>query len=213
MEDLWNRLQREIKANAKKAALLGVLLLVGCCIWVPMALRAVFPTRPAVAKIAPALPTSVPTPTSGPSAEQNPNPSELWKKLTLALAEDSSFRSGDIQSMTRSPFQILDVPEPLPVLFAAEPVPQFAPKTDADPVKLELGSTIIGRNRRAALINGQLYHVGRSIQAEGEQYLLTQVESNRVVLTSGHKTIELTLTRPQLKDVLNRMESPAQPVQ
>ena len=109
------------------------------------------------------------------------------------------FQTADVQSLTRNPFQIVEVPQPLPVLFAPEPVPKAIVNTEVDVKGLELRSTIISRTRRAALINGQLYHLGRKIQTEGGPYQLTRIEANRVVLSSGQQTIELTLTRPQLQ--------------
>ena len=45
MSELWQRLQREAKANGKKAGLLAGLLLFGCCVWFPMLARAVMPKR------------------------------------------------------------------------------------------------------------------------------------------------------------------------
>jgi hypothetical protein len=209
-EDFRIRLQREIQANAKKAALLGVLVLFGCSIWVPMLMRTCASARSFAGVNHGTVPqtamTTLPRSAGAPVTASHPMTSEFWSKLTATLAEDSMFQSADVQSLNRNPFQLVEIPEPLPVLFADEPV-QAEPVTSIaaeDARRLELRSTIIGRTRRAAMINGQLYQLGRQFQADGRQYQLTSIESHRVVLSSGEQTIELTLARPQLKDVLNR---------
>jgi hypothetical protein len=216
--ELWNRIQREIKANARKSAVLVVLLLVGCCIWVPMITRAVGCRRSTVAATAkrtaqPQTPLMPATPVEPAAADPDAKPGEFWEKLATALGDDPMYRTAEVQSLSRNPFQMVEVPQPLPVLFAAEPVPKAPVNSDEDAKGLELRSTIIGRTRRAALINGQLYQLGRKIQTDGGQYQLTRIESNRVVLSSGEQTIELTLTRPQLKDIRNRNESSGPPMQ
>lgn len=127
----------------------------------------------------------------------------FWSNLAAALAEDPMFQSADVDGLTRDPFQVEEVPEPLPVLFAEEPPAPVEPKSaPMAPHSLELSSTIVGRSRRAALINGQLYHLGRTIEANGRSYSLTTIESHRVVLTSTDHTVELKLTRPMLKNVM-----------
>jgi hypothetical protein len=217
-EEFWNRLQREVKANGKKAGVLAALLLLGCCIWIPMVTRAVCRTRPAVASKSPSAPptkiSAAPSPAVSSAPEQPEfNTREFWTKLSAVLEDDPMFQTAGIQPATRDPFQAAEGQEPLPVLFAQEPAPTTPVDTDHDADGLELRSTIIGSTRRAALINGQLYQLGRKIQTDDRQYVLTRIESNRVVLSSGERTIELTLTRPQLKDVLNRNQQSGPPVQ
>lgn len=212
MQDLWIRFQREVKANGQKAGLLAALFLFGCCFWIPMAMRALSPApahaahRPSTAS--PAV-TPNPVPAAG-SSMTDADTGKFWASLSKALAEDSMFQSADVQALDRNPFQIAEDSEPLPVLFAEEPSPvpaivEAKPKSDTTP--LELTGTIIGRNRRVARINGQLYPLGKRILSDGKSFQLTKIESHRVELSAGDQTIELTLARPQLKDVLNRDES------
>ena len=220
MSDLWQRLQREAKANGKKAGLLAGLLLFGCCFWVPMLVRAVAPKR-AVAAISPAAshaaaptPASVPAkPAENTATATDTDQGKFWSNLAKSLADDPMFQTAGVDSLSRDPFQVVEEPEPLPVLFVEE----SKPKVEVTPVTeqrfLELNSTVISRTRRAALINGQLYQLGRSIQANGRNYRVTEIESNRVVLSSGEQTIELTLARTRLTDVLDRGESVDPPSQ
>ena len=213
LDELWNRIQREVKANGKKAAVLGLLLLFGCTIWVPMLMKAFKPTRAVVASAVVPNQMSVAGAINTASAELPAKPGEFWSKLANTLADDPLFQTADIQSIARNPFQNVEIPEPLPVLFADEPVVKAPADMDELSKRLELRSTVVGRTRRAAMINGQLYQLGRKIEADGQQYLLTKIESHRVELSSGDRTIELTLARPQLKNILNRNESPGSPQQ
>ncbi len=202
MSDLWQRFQREVKANGKKAGLLGGLFLFGCCFWVPMLTRAVAPKHAAAAITASAI-SSTPAQLNALDVSAAPDaPGKFWSNLANTLANDPMFRSADVQSLSRDPFQVAEASEPLPVLFAQEPKPKIEVISEPESRQLELNSTIIGRSRSAALINGQLYQLGRQIQANGQRYQLTTIESHRVVLSSGEKTIVLKLARPRWKDVL-----------
>lgn len=212
MQDLWIRIQREVKANGQKAGLLAALFLFGCCFWIPMAMRALSPA-PAHAAHRPSTASPSVTPNLVPAAGSSMTEADtgkFWASLSKALAEDSMFQSADVQALDRDPFQVAEDSEPLPVLFAEEPKPSpavVATTTKPDPTPLELTGTIIGRNRRVARINGQLYPLGKRILSDGKSFQLTKIESHRVELSAGDQTIELTLARPQLKDVLNRGES------
>lgn len=207
MSDIWRQLQREAKANGKKAGLLAVLFLVGCCFWIPMLVRAVKPPR-SVTKSAASIPQLAPDAVNSAgetAAAAATDAGAFWSTLAASLADDPMFQSVDPAELARDPFQGAEVPEPLPALIVEETRPPEETRPEPETQKLALNSTIIGRSRRAALINGKLYHLGRRIQANGRNYQLTNIESHRVVLSSTEDTIELTLARPQLKDVLDRV--------
>lgn len=217
MSDLWQRFQREVKANKGKAGLLAALFLFGCCFWLPMLTRAAttkraVPANGAATIAPPVVPPGVDLPQNAESGREL-NPEKFWSNLAQSLDVDPMFQSAAVPSTLRDPFQPIDTSEPLPVLFADEPKPKVEVAEVKKPQEMKLSSTIIGKSRRAAMINGQLYQLGRRIQAEGREYLLTKIESHRVVLSSGGQSIELTLARPQLKDVLNRRELADPPLQ
>ncbi|MFO1042144.1 MAG: hypothetical protein U0941_10180 [Planctomycetaceae bacterium] len=219
MQELWVRFQREVKANRQKAGLLAGLFLFGCCFWLPMVYRALS-SAPAHTAKRPSSSTPVAAsstaPSPGTTAVAEVDNGKFWANLSKSLAEDAMFQSADVQRLDRDPFTVAEDSEPLPVLFAEEP--KAAPAVVVDttpksaPIPLELTGTIIGRTRSIARINGQLYPLGKRIQTDGKSFQLTKIESHRVELSSGDQTIELTLARPQLKDVLNRGE-PESPLQ
>ncbi len=132
----------------------------------------------------------------------------FWSSLSKSLENDPLFQPAEVSLAMRDPFSPDESLFPLPVLFAEEPAAETGNKPivsdEADPKGLELRSTMIGRTRRVAIINGQLYHVGKDVLANGHRFRLTSIDSHRVVLTAGDKNYELTLARPKLGDVLNR---------
>jgi len=211
MQDLWTRLQRDLTLNWKKTAALGVLFLFGCCFWLPMLTRAAAPRRAAAAVSPP--PTAPLSPDATPAATEPNNTGAadketFWSSLSKSLTNDALFHSAEMSKMTRDPFTLDEFEFPLPVLFAEELAVEIEVKPvaikEVTPTGLELRSTMIGRTRRVAIINGQLYQVGREVLANGHSFRLATIESHRVVLTSGDKNFELTLARPKLADVLNR---------
>ena len=211
MQDLWTRLQRDLTLNWKKTAALGVLFLFGCCFWLPMLTRAAAPRRAAAAVSPPPTAPVSPDATQSAAGTGNPDATDkefFWSSLSKSLKSDPLFRPAEMSSTTRDPFTLDESEFPLPVLFAvdrviANVVEPVATKEVA-PTGLELRSTMIGRTRRVAIINGQLYRVGKELMANGHSFRLASIESHRVVLTSGDKNFELKLARPQLVDVLNR---------
>lgn len=214
MQNLWAQLERDLKANWKKTAALGVLFLFGCCFWIPMLWGAAKPRRAAAAvDHQAASATSTPTSTVAPvpNGDSSGTKSSFWASLSKALTDDPLFRSADMTISTRDPFAVDESQFPLPVLFAedleAEEPPKPVVERNAAPTGLELRSTMIGRTRRVAIINGQLYQLGKEVVANGHSFRLTSIESHHVVLTAGDQHYELALPRTRLKDVLNRDDS------
>lgn len=209
MQDLWARIQRDLTLNWKKTAALGVLFLFGCCFWLPMLTRAAAPRHVTAVSppTNPATPNAIPSP-SEPNINGTADKDTFWSSLSKSLACDSLFRPAEMSLTTRDPFALDESEFPLPVLFAEDRAADLEVKPivvkEVAPTGLELRSTMVGRTRRVAIINGQLYQVGREVLANGHRFRLASIESDRVVLSSGDKNFELTLARPKLKDVLNR---------
>ncbi len=236
MRDLYTRLPRALIANGKRPAALGVLFLLGCSCWVPMLLRASSPHEVATAQGAALVNRATGLSTTGPSnsipAHAIPNEigvgarSSFWKSLSESLKNDPLFHPADLSLATRDPFTIDEAQLPLPVLFAnadmeeqaarsdsqtapsVVPTPQTGSLTKSFAPKLELNSTMVGRTRRVALINGRLYHQGQDVITNGQRYRLASVKSERVLLTAGDQDFVLTMSRPQLRDALIPNDEP-----
>lgn len=209
MPDLWKRIQRDLTLNWKKTAALGVLFLFGCCFWLPMMMSAKTPSRAAASvsstPTVPASPGATPSVADSNSSSSTNNKESYWTSLSKSLESDPLFQPAEMSSIARDPFLLDESELPLPVLFAEDrAVEKPVAIKDVAPTGLELRSTMVGRTRRVAIINGQLCHVGREVLANGHSFRLASIESDRVVLTSGDKNFELTLARPKLADVLNK---------
>lgn len=204
LQKLWNQIQTEMIANRQKAAILGVLFLIGCCVWVPMAVRALSPRLAAAGTHDPASPAaSSPQSTAATADAPTASKSEgLWDAITRSLEDEPLYLSANVETLTCDPFHAAEIPieVPAPVIEVPVEAKPFNPTAEAKQLKLH--STIIGRTRRAAMINGQIYHIGKQVEADGRKYSVSTIESHRVVLSSGDGPIELTLPGPKLIDVL-----------
>lgn len=230
MINLWHRWQREVRADRPKAVLLAALLLLGCCFWIPMLTKGLTPKHAAAAT--PGAATMAKT--SSGTVEQTKSSSigsgQFWSSLANSLENDPLFQAPEVKGLERNPFGTNEAWNPLPVLVAEDvgdkrndngpateehaQTVEMTPKEELNVAvaareskPLQLTSTMISRSRRAAMINGQFVSVGREIQTNGQSYLLTQVESHRVLLTAGGETIELKIARSRLKDVLDPRSS------
>ena len=73
------------------------------------------------------------------------------------------------------------------IAACTSPEPPLAGKQ----VRMLLKTTILGENRRVALINDSLYSEGSVIQLDGESYLLSAVGPRQVELNNGGQVIVL----------------------
>lgn len=204
---LKQQLLRDLKASWQKSAILGVLLLVGLWFWIPPLLRmirgrsaattvaATSPSPPTVSAVPPSAPT-VPPPS--PAGSQTVN----WEKIDAALQHDPLAQSAELTELQSNPFVMDREQFAPPILFAEEPPTppassiRIAGASEKNVLEgLVLQSTIIGAERRAAMINRRLYFEGREVPWNGQTWLLTSVSANKVVLAHGAETHELTLPR------------------
>lgn len=216
MNVLWRKCQSEVKANRAKAVLLAGLFLFGCFFWIPLLGRVLTPRRAAAA-----ITTSPERPAERHEIQisDDPQSDPFWTSLGHTLENDPLFQPADLSSELRDPFLVKEAQVPTHVLPAEEAISKVeevrpvvvdnTPPTNAkaakvvlDTDRLRLNSTMVSPSRRAAMINGQFVPVGREFRTNGQRYRLTQVESHRVVLSVGEETIELKISRSQLKDVL-----------
>lgn len=195
------RLFRDLKASAAKTAVLGVLLLVGLCFWVPPLLRA-FSSETAATRTTPTDPfgTTATNPASAPSpadAKKKPRDSAAITKL---LQEHPLLQPASVAELPESPFDLNNDQLPLPVLIAEDELddslPLPAPPKAKLPQKLEgltLKSTLVGPHRRAALINNRLYQQGELVPWGDRHLRLQSVQRKVATLSDGSQLWQLTL--------------------
>jgi hypothetical protein len=214
VDKLAKQLRREIQASPKKAAVLGLLAVVGIYFWAPLVVgwcggdkTGNLVAVPAAGAIA--SPTGTAVATSQPTASSNPvvvgsgtKPSEppqhAWRKVVEWMEEDPRTKPAPPRAIQRDPFQtpkaeVVEAPKEVPKPVELEIVPQS--------LNIVLSGTIVGPSRRVARINGRTYEQGASIELAAKDgksfsFTLAEVDSRRVVLERKGKQFELKLSTP-----------------
>jgi hypothetical protein len=200
------RLVRDLKANGPKTAVLGVLLLVGLYFWVPPLWRAVAGSASA-AVIPEAAATSLevsPAPAPSPAAPVAPQ-AVTWHEAERLRTEDELFRSAGPTDIRGNAFVFdagflpidVDFGEEDPETAVANAPGSTGGQTGTRPVSdraaLTLKSTLIGSDRRVAIINGRTYSEGAVVAAAGRTWTLLNIEPRRVLLNGDGGTLELRI--------------------
>ncbi len=220
VKTLINQLKNEIKANLPKAIVLGALLLVGLCMWVPPLVEAMMgdSASPAAATAAATAASTVATATPNADGEtdtaktESAEPNEFgWADAERLLQNAPLLQSVEVAAIPGDPFRINYDQFAPPVLFEEDPedakaagINDSSNRQSASRVLagLVLKSTIIGSKRRAALINGKLYFEGKDIHINELSFLLAAVYPRKVVLTWGSNKYELAIAeRPRPGDI------------
>ena len=192
---LINQLLRDLKASWKKSAVLGLLLVVGCVLWVPPLFRAMRRAE-GVPPVGSTNPPSVPRPAPL-GMPQTPGGELTWKTVDRVLESDPLVRSAEVAEIRGETFRIDPDQFPPPILFAEDVSESKSRSQSGDsaiPEGLALKSTILGETRRAAYINKKLYFEGAEVLSEdGQTYLLKAVQPRKVVLEQAGQTFELKI--------------------
>ncbi len=105
-------------------------------------------------------------------------PALLRAKLGASTATDSSALDARASSIVAEPAPAVDAP-------ATIPSPTASCRAAAAPTsRVVVTTTILGRSRRAAIVNGRLYREGDKIVAGSESYRLAGVSEDRIQLVA-----------------------------
>lgn len=205
---LIKRLRREAKASPKKAAALGLLLLVAIYYWMPllkgMVTKAdVADAQPAASADAEPAATVAARPRS-PSADDGrqtaQSPKYEWQQLADWIDNDALAHPSESLLARRSPFQPVETEisktEPEQEVAVEETV-QKSPTPES--LGMALSATVVGPGRRVAVIDGKAYPEGQSVPAtqSGEEikFKLSEVHPERIVLERQGERFELAIPR------------------
>jgi hypothetical protein len=202
---LVKRFRRELTTNPKKAAFLGLLVVVAMYFWSPLVWGWVAKGSAAPEATAASVAAGVPP---GPPAE-----SQALAKATPAKTEISTICWQRLVSLmdsdprTSTATLVMAEGDPFGAAKAAPPPPK--PEAETQTVKesvtpqslgLVLTSTIIGPRRRVARINGKTYEEGQTceLSKDGQPFAFTlaEVHPRRVVLTREGTAYELLIPAP-----------------
>lgn len=213
IKQFTRRLRREVRTNPKKAAILGLLCVVALYYWAPLVWNWMGGRKSAdlaqadvaaTTNPAPNPPASAPLAGAGVVAEpgkasQPAGPSRPWQQVVQWIEQDPTMKPAAARSQRRDPFH----PATGEVAANEEEEPDEAQTAEAakdltpDALGVQLTSTLIGPQRRVAMINGRPCQEGRTIAMakDGQQveFKLCEVHPRRVVLERDGKRYELAI--------------------
>jgi len=172
LEKTIRRLRREATANPKKAAVLGLMLLVALYFWAPLvwgwvgkpakttASKAPDPNASLVPQFSAAMAAAGPAKTVQPEAPQHP-----WHVVAEWIDGDPHMQPASLAATARDPFRRAEPQVEKKAALNSDPVK--TPVT-AEAVGLVLSGTIIGPIRRVAVISGKTYREGATIEVNNK---------------------------------------------
>ena len=207
LDKLVKQLRRELLGSPKKAAVMGVLLVVALYFWAPLVMGwcGMNETKPtgnakskppvpgpgavAAAPVAPASPSAPASAADAPRAKETVK-QHPWNVLVRWIDEDTRTRPASQVSEKFNPFQ-----DPTTAELADKPKEQGKAVEEELPIQslnVVVSGTIVGPKQSVAQINGKTYAVGKSVPVgnkEGKPLRLTLVEvrPKGVVLESSGK--------------------------
>ena len=202
LSKLAKQLRREAKANPKKAALLGLLVLLALYYWGPMmwgwvAADEATGSLPDATTAAVASLDGVTTPGTSkppPTPENESTGTRPWTQLDEWMAQDPMTTPVEDVTGWHDPFAVAAA-EPQVVAPADAPNEQVLLSPEA--VGIELSGTLVGPRRRVALIGGKAYQEGQTVKIDRDgqsvEFELAEVHSRRIVLRRDGQRFDLLI--------------------
>ncbi len=206
LNKLTKQLRREVTANPKKAAVLGLLAAVALWFWAPLVWGWVASDGENTAE---AVESDTDTPPDMPigHAEKSKTmqqkteaPQHPWRQVVEWMEDDPLTSTANTIINKRDPFQ-MQRPEVVEETVEPKVEPETVQK-DLTPEELGLvlSSTIIGTHRRLAQINGKIVELGRLVNVTKDdrryEFRLVEVQHRMVVLQRNSDRFELRIPVP-----------------
>jgi len=198
---LARRFRREALANPKKAAVLGLLVVVALYYWAPLLRGIVSPSKASgdapAAKVdadtepeatADVVSAQPPTP---PPDKTCPHP---WTQLDEWIRQDPTTRAAEHPAGWRDPFTLASARAEAGGREEVQP-----DQSEVTPTSLgiELSGTLVGSSRRVALVGGKAYREGQTIiihqHGRPIEFELAEVHLRRIVLARGGKRFDVVI--------------------
>lgn len=208
LEKLTNQLRRDIAANPKKAAALGVMIVVALYFWGPLIwgwLPANDKTKPKV-DVASLILTDDPADPNQ-AAKGRSNSQFRWEKVRQLIGEDSQMASATFDAAWIDPF---GKPAPARPETAAEATTTAAAtksETAPEPTAagLVLGGIMIGPRTKVATINGEACHEGDTLtvtdtvdKSQNLEFRVARINRRQVEVECQGRTFVLEVGQAKL---------------
>jgi hypothetical protein len=192
-KQLIKRLRGEVTANPKKAAILGLLLIVMIIFWAPLVAKWVGKDEVAPNNAAPKANAAVTATSTVVTASASPNSTTTagdnkqaphWNEVIKWIHDDPRMQPHTPEDGTRDPFA------PAPSQLAAQEQKAAAPAPPPPEISpaqagIVLRSTVVGSRNKTALINNRAYHENQNVASPDgrNKFLLVEIRFDSVVLS------------------------------
>lgn len=199
---LVNRLRRELTANPKKGAMLGLLAVVALYFWAPLVWGWFAKSDVLPGAVTPAPPDSaaVAGTSADPSKPETAAVSFPWRQVVQWIEADPLMRSASLLEKSKDPF--VCAPKKKEVV-EEKTADKPSPSKIVTPASLNmvLSSTLIGPRQRVAQINGRTYREGQTIEltakdGQSTAFTLAEVHPTEVVLQRSAERFPLKIRKP-----------------
>jgi hypothetical protein len=208
LDKLVRQLRRDITASPKKAAALGLMVLVALYFWAPMVWGWMAPGKGGASSTASAGDVILEDDPVDPAAQARKQRQVFhWERVRRKVLADPRMTPARYDLAWNDPFRGLAATTTNPQSVAGSQA-EAAMSLGGDPAQLGLSltSVAIGRVRRSATISGESYREGEMVPAGGPQgsagrgieFRLVHVGFHEVKLERGGRTYTLELSRPRL---------------
>ena len=188
LSKLARQLRREALASPKKAVVLGVLALLASYYWGPLVWGWISPSEESAEPTAAEAGADLdPGPWAAIASAQAPTPTKTrqhpWTQLDEWIRQDPTTTPVEDPAGWRDPFTVVSTGIEVDQDEEAQPdEPQVTPAT----LGVELSGTLVGPDRRVALIGGKAYREGQTIKVDQDdrpiEFELVEVHPQRIVL-------------------------------
>jgi len=208
LDKLTKKLSRDLAANPKKAAILGLMVLVALYFWFPLLKEWVAGGgKSGTAQASNVILTDDPVTEAGTS--RKPKETLRWEKVRQCVDSDPWMASATFDPQWRNPFATpllvptekleatTDTPE------AVATAPQGVPEIGPDQAGLSVASVVVGPRLRSVTIGGEVYCENDLVEAtaqDGEtlEFQIVSITPTEVQMQRNGKIYRLQLSRPRL---------------
>jgi hypothetical protein len=207
LDKIARQIRRDIAASPRKAAVLGLMVLVALYFWAPMIWGWIRPANTGSSAVASSSDLILEDEPIDPAkSAKKEGRAFAWEKVRRKVAADPRMTPAVYDVSWADPFRPPQKDAGSQTGVTPETAAAAAPAIDPAALGLKLTSVAISAQRRAAVISGEKYREGDLVPSNGDrqgsppgiQFRLTKVGFHEVHLEYQGQTYILELSRPRL---------------